>query len=208
MERELARNTTLEVNYVGNKGSRLLARQNINQALPLINPTACYADPVPASCQPSARRPYPNFVTYIDSSWIGYSNYNALNVKLEHRSGPFALTSVYTWSKSLDDKSTAASAGAEAQGWNGFLNNHDPEADYGRSDFNVGQRFVTSFVYDLPIGRGKRFASQVNPVVNAVIGGWETSGIVTFQQGFPTSIHCYDLPTADNPSSLWADSWI
>ena len=62
VERELARNTTLEVNYVGNKGSRLLARQNINQALPLVNPAACYANPVPASCQPSARRPYPNFV--------------------------------------------------------------------------------------------------------------------------------------------------
>ena len=201
VERQLARNTTLEVNYVGNKGSRLLARQNINQALPLINPSTCYVDPVPASCQPSARRPYPNFATYIDSSWIGYSNYNALNVKLEHRSGPFALTSVYTWSKSLDNKSSAASAGAEANGWNGFQNNHDPQADYGRSDFNVGQRFVTSFVYQIPIGRGKRFASQINPVVNAVIGGWETSGIVTFQQGFPTDIHCFDsYPAANNPS--------
>ena len=44
MERELARNTTLEVDYIGNKGSRLLARQNINQALPLANPTVCYAN--------------------------------------------------------------------------------------------------------------------------------------------------------------------
>ena len=63
MERELARNTTLEVNYIGNKGSRLLARQNINQAMPLIDRPACYVDPVPASCLPSNRRPYPNFVT-------------------------------------------------------------------------------------------------------------------------------------------------
>ena len=68
--------------------------------------------------------------------------------------------------------------------------------DYGRSDFNVGQRFVTSLVYDLPVGRGKQFASQVNPVVNAVIGGWETTGIATFQQGFPTSIQCYDYDPA------------
>ena len=203
VERELARNTTLEMNYIGNKGSRLLARQNINQALLIPNLTACYTTtPEPASCLPVNRRPYPNFVTYIDSSWIGHSNYNALNVKLEHRSGQFALTSVYTWAKSLDDKSTAASAGSEAQGWNGYLNNHDPELDYGRSDFNVGQRFVTSLVYDLPVGRGKKFANQVNPVVNAVIGGWEGTAIATFQQGFPTSIQCYDYYAPTNVGGL------
>ncbi len=201
VERELARNTTLEVYYAGNKGSRLLARQNINQALPLINPSACFVVPEPASCQPANRRPYPNFVTYIDSSWIGHSNYNALNVKFEHRSGQFAMTSVYTWSKSLDNKSTAASAGAEAQGWNGFLNNHNPEADYGRSDFSADQRFVTSIVYDLPVGRGKQFVNQVNPVVNAVIGGWETSAITTFQQGFPATIQCYDYGAAPIPDT-------
>jgi hypothetical protein len=151
---------------------------------------------------PSNRRPYPNFVTYIDSSWIGHSNYNALDVKFEHRSSQFAITSVYTWAKDLDDKSTAASAGAEAQGWNGFLNNHNPEADYGRSDFNVGQRFVTSLVYDLPFGRGKHFANQVNPVVDALIGGWETTAITTFQQGFPTSIQCYDYDGATGTGGL------
>ena len=73
--------------------------------------------------------------------------------------------------------------------------------DYGRSDFNVGQRFVTSLVYDLPVGRGKQFANQVNPVVNAVIGGWETSAIATFQQGFPMSIQCYDYDVASNNPS-------
>jgi hypothetical protein len=203
VERELARNTTLEMNYIGNKGSRLLARQNINQALLIPNLTACYTTtPEPDSCLPVNRRPYPNFVTYIDSSWIAHSNYNALNVKLEHRSSQFALTSIYTWAKSLDDKSTAASAGSEAQGWNGYLNNHDPELDYGRSDFNVGQRFVTSLVYDLPVGRGKKFANQVNPVVNAVIGGWEGTTIATFQQGFPTSIQCNDYYAPTNVGGL------
>ena len=202
MERELARNTTFEVNYVGNKGSRLLARQNINQALPLVDPAACYVLPEPASCQPAARRPFPNFVTYIDSSWIGYSNYNSLNLKFEHRSGQLAVTSVYTWAKNLDNKSTAASAGSEAQGWNGFLNNHDPQLDYGRSDFNVGQRFVTSVIYDLPVGRGKKFANNINPAVNALIGGWEGTGIASFQQGFPTSIQCYDYDPVTGISGL------
>ena len=197
VERELARNTTLEVNYIGNKGSRLLARQNINQALPLINPPACYVDPEPGSCQPSNRRPYPNFVTYIDSSWIGHSNYNAMNFKFEHRTGQFAVTSVYTWSKSLDDKSTAASAGAEAQGWNGFLNNHNPEA--GLRTLRLQRRPALRHQPGLrSTGRPRQAICQsgINPVVNAVIGGWETSAIATFQQGFPMSIQCYDYDVA------------
>ncbi|MGC2638203.1 MAG: TonB-dependent receptor plug domain-containing protein, partial [Acidobacteriaceae bacterium] len=205
VERELASNTTFEVDYIGNKGSNLLARQNINQALPMSNGPACYSS-VTASeqgdCPLAERFPYPNFATAINSSWIGYSNYNALNLKFEHRAGQVAITSVYTWSKSMDDKSTAAAAGSDGQGWQGFLNNNNPQADYGRSDFNAGQRFVTSFVYELPVGRGKQFAGGANHAVNAVIGGWETTGIVTFQQGFPMSINCYDYDGASGVGGL------
>jgi len=193
VQRELARNTTLEVNYVGNKGTHLLARNNINQAFPMTDPAFCTANPTLGDCPLAARRPYPNFVTYINSIWSGYSSYNAGNVKLERRASSMAVTAVYTWAKSLDDKSAAAGIGAQSfNGWQGFLNNHDPKLDYGRSDFDVGQRFVTSFVYDLPIGRGKRFGTGMNKALNTVAGGWQTTGIVTFQQGFPMSITAGD----------------
>ncbi len=205
VERELARNTTFEVDYIGNKGSNLLARQNINQSLPLANPVFCYANSTNAGsfgCSDVSRFPYQNFSTAINSSWIGYSNYNAMNLKFEHRTGGLAITSNYTWSKSLDDKSTAAAAGSDGQGWQGFLNNENPSLDYGRSDFNAGQRFVTSAVYDLPVGRGRQFANQVNHAVDAVIGGWELSGIATFQQGFPMSINAYDYDFATGVGGL------
>ncbi len=205
VERELARNTTFEVDYIGNKGSNLLARQNINQSLPLPDPVFCYANQTNAGkfgCSPSSRYPYQNFYTAIASSWIGYSNYNAMNLKFEHRTGGLAVTSNYTWSKSMDDKSTAAAAGSDGQGWQGFLNNEDPSLDYGRSDFNAGQRWVTSAVYSLPVGRGKQFANQVNHAVDAVIGGWELSGITLFQQGFPMSINSYDYDFATGVGGL------
>ncbi len=205
VERELARNTTFEVDYIGNKGSNLLARQNINQSLPLANPVFCYANSTNAGsfgCSAPSRFPYQNFSTAINSSWIGYSNYNAMNLKFEHRTGGLAVTSNYTWSKSLDDKSTAAAAGSDGQGWQGFLNNENPSLDYGRSDFNAGQRFVTSAVYDLPVGRGKQFANQVNLAADAVIGGWEISGIGTFQQGFPMSINSWDYDFATGVGGL------
>lgn len=195
LEREVARNTTVEVNYIGTKGARLLSRNNINQALPPQDPASCNVASgvvLPTQCTVNARKPYANFGQYLDSKWIGFSNYNGLDVKFEHRSEHTTLTSVYTWAKSLDEHSAAAGAGNAQSGWQGFLNNHNPEADYGRSDFNVGQRFVTSFTYDLPIGRGQRFGGGMNRAVDEVVGGWKTSGIVTFQQGFPVSVGASD----------------
>ncbi len=191
-ERELARNTTLEVSYTGNKGNRLLARNNINQAYAPSDPASCNVTPLPANCEVQARRPFSNFATYLDSKWVGYSNYNALNFKVERRNNNMAITSIFTWAKNLDDKSSAASAGGAATGWQGFLNNHDPARDYGRSDFAVGKRFVTSFVYQLPFGRGQKFGHDINHIANAIVGGWEGTGIVTFQQGFPVDVGASD----------------
>lgn len=190
VQRELARNTTLEINYVGNKGTHLLSRNNINQAVPMTDPAFCAANPTQGDCPLGARRPFPNFTNYLDSAWDSYSNYNAMNVKFERRTSSMAITSVYTWAKSLDDKSAAAGIGQgeSAAGWQGFLNNHDPARDYGPSDFNVGQRFVTSFVYQLPIGRGKRVLTDAGKAVDMLVGGWQVTGVVTFQQGFPISI--------------------
>ena len=75
------------------------------------------------------RRPYPNFVVYIDSNWGGRSNYNALNTKLEHRGRSSLLTFAYTWAKSTDTKSAAAGIGATGfNGWQGFLDNQGSRA--------------------------------------------------------------------------------
>ena len=188
VERQLTPNTTVEMNYIGTKGTHLLSRENINQALKLTNPAACNVDPLPTSCTIVARRPYQNFATYLDSRWTAPSNYNALNVKAEHRQGNTTITSIYTWAKSMDLHSAAAGAGNAQSGWQGYLDNHNPRLDYGRSDFNVGQRFVTSFTYDIPVGRGKRFGGNMNKLADLAIGGWKTTGIATVQQGFPITV--------------------
>ena len=184
VQREIFKNTTLEVNYLGNKGTHLLTRNNIAQAFA----------PDPNNITPVAdRKPYLNFTgVYIDSEWRGRSNYQAGNIKLEHRSSSLTLQAAYTWSKSLDDKSAAAGIGASGGGFQGFMDNHRPELDYGLSDFDVKSHFVTNFVYELPIGRGKRYLSSANRAVDAVVGGWQVGGIVTLQKGFPFSINAND----------------
>ena len=158
------RNITLEVNYVGNKGTHLLDRTNIYQPFAASNPALCQADPTAGDCPIGDRRPYANFSAFatLDSHWDGYSNYNAGNVKLERRATHMAFTAVYTWAKSLDDKSAAAGIGA-TNGFAGHMNDHNPRADYGPSDFNVGQRFVGSIVYGLPVGREKKYLGKVEP---------------------------------------------
>lgn len=203
VERELAPNTTLEVNYLGNKGTHLLERFNVDQAgaLPTSEIAHCNANPTDTTngytCPYTSRLPLPNFTSsngFLDSKWIGYSSYNAANVKFEHRASDGAVLVVYSWAKSLDSKSAAAGIGS-TNSYAGPMDSANPKLDYGRSDFDVGQRFVASYAYMLPFGRGKKFASSINRAANAAVGGWELTGIGTFQQGFPFSILANDVDT-------------
>jgi len=193
IQRSLTQNTTLELNYIGNKGTHLLMRRNIAQALPPANPALCAANPTQGDCPVLARRPFPNFVTYIDSDWSGNSSYNAFNAKVEHRSNSLLFTAVYTWAKSIDNKSAAAGIGNDVAGWQGFLNNADIRRDRGRSEFDVDHRLVSSVVYELPIGRGKRFGSDMPRIVDVVVGGWQVNAIATFQRGFPMTVSAADV---------------
>jgi hypothetical protein len=194
VQRELARNTTLEVNYVGNKGTHLLDRTNIGQGPPPADPTLCDpttgGSPTAGDCPALSRRPYANITSslgFLDSQWEGYSNYNAANVKFERRTSSMAVVSVYTWAKSMDDKSAAAGVGA-TNAFAGHMVERDPARDYGLSDFDVNHRFVTSMVYQLPVGRGRRFLNDANRAVDLALGGWQVTTIVTFQKGFPFSV--------------------
>jgi hypothetical protein len=203
-ERELARNTTVEVNYIGTHAVHLLNRHNISQpfGIPSASLAFCqatdangnYLNLKVAPCTQSSRLPYPNFNGfYIDSDFSGYSHYNGVNVKFEHRARDLAVTAIYTAARSKDDKSAAAGVGATGSGYQGTMNNHDPALDYGPSDFDVDNRFVASYVWQLPIGRGKKIGGDMNRAEDVLAGGWEVTGITTFQTGFPFSITANDL---------------
>jgi len=192
-QRSLTRNTTLELNYIGTKGTHLLMRRNIAQARPPANPALCAGAATAGDCPVASRKPFPNFGTYIDSDWSGNSSYNAFNAKVEHRSNSMLFTMVYTWAKSIDSKSAAAGIGNDVAGWQGFLNNADVRRDRGLSEFDVDHRLVSSLVYELPVGRGKKFGGNLPKAVDLVIGGWQVNTIATFQRGFPMTITAADL---------------
>jgi len=198
VQHQLAKNTTLEVNYIGLKGTHLLDRHNIAQPYAPTNPSICQPPGGSAAnclgAEYTSRLPYANFTGfYINSDWHGNSDYNAGNIKLEHRTGQMAFTSIFTWAKSLDDKSAAAGLGSDGGGYQGFMDNHNPGRDYGPSNFDVDHRFVTSYVYNLPFGKGKHFLGNASKALDLAVGGWELTGITTFQTGFPLSVDAQDL---------------
>jgi hypothetical protein len=211
VERELTRSTTVEVNYIGTHSLHLLNRHDIAQpyALAAADQPFCqhkdasgnYDNLKVAPCNPYVavngaypRLPYQNFTGfYIDSDFHGYAHYQAVNVKFEHRAHDLAATAIYTWANSKDDKSAAAGVGNSGTGYQGFMDNHNTKLDYGPSDFDVDQRFVASYIYTLPFGRGKRFGGGANRATELAIGGWEVTGITTFQKGFPFGITSNDV---------------
>jgi hypothetical protein len=191
IQRELARNTTFEVNYVGNMGTDLLSRIEINQAQ---DPSAAsIAAPTSPGCSVLARQPYPYFSTFIDSRPNAYSNYHSMNLKFEHRAHQTAVTSIFTWAKSMDNKSVAGAIGSDSGGYQGYMDNNRPGLDYGPSEFDVDKRFVTSVVYNLPFGHGQRFLNNGSGLTDTALGGWELNGVYTAQTGFPFSVLATDV---------------
>jgi len=86
----------------------------------------------------------------------------------------------YTYSHALDNASSA-SLGSVNNG--DFRDQRYPNAEYGNSDFDVRHRFVLSYMYDLPFGRGHRFAEGVSGPVDQIIGNWQMAGVFSAATG-------------------------
>jgi hypothetical protein len=117
---------------------------------------------------------------------LGFSNYNGLLVTLHKNAGyglQFDLN--YTWSHSIDN--TSYGANSIAVGGYGFVCDVlRPRACVGNSDFDVTHYINGTFIYELPVGHGRQFASSAPFWLNEVIGGWNISGLPTFHTGNAT----------------------
>ena len=203
---QLPADTVLEIAYAGSRGLKLFTFYNGNQAVPATDPqfaSLCNQPGVnppvtPANCPTAPRRPFPA----VDSSIAlfradGFSNYHSLQVRLEKQySRGLQYQISYTFSHALDNASSA-SLGSANQG--DFRLQTDPRIEYGNADFDVRHRLVSSFIYELPFGRGKQFGKSASGAMNQVIGGWQVAGIVTASTGnwfTPTDISS-NLSTSD-----------
>lgn len=206
-------NDVLDVNYVGSRGRRItLGGMNYGQldpkylsmgsALGQTLPDNPYATALSSlgltapSCpytKAQSLMPYPEFCGAVSaqSEPVGINNYNALQANFKHRFGQgLIFTASYTFSKFLSDVGGPEEWGSinGDQGGSSIRNFYDLKADWSVDGGDIPHSLVLNYVYDLPVGRGKRLGGSMNAIEDAVAGGWQVTGITTAQSGFPMSI--------------------
>lgn len=178
VQRGLAKNSLVDIAYVGNHAVKLQTIGNLNQR----DPTKGFA------------RPIPTWSEITNPRNAGYANYNSLQVRYEQRFlGGLTLLNSFTYSKSMDnDSGSQDSNGPSPQD---ALN---PAAEYAQSDYNQPLVNSLSLVYELPFGLGRHFLSDAG-LLNQVVGGWQLSAINQSASGTPFNI-TYSLSSANQVS--------
>jgi hypothetical protein len=137
-----------------------------------------------------ARRPYQGFNNITAVLPLGFSNYHSLQAKFEHRGRELTVLSSFTYSKAIDN------VGQVLENTNGSGPNvqdiRNPMNDKGRSSFDQRFNSVTSFVYDLPFGKSRRFGRSMPAALDVIAGGWQASSIITLQSGQPLNLRYPD----------------
>lgn len=184
----------LEVGYFGNKMNHIVRRYDGN-----------YAPPGPGDI--NARRRYPTVLIPGTNSVVSQSElnrfqydgntlYHGLQAKLEKRySQGLTFIASYAWSKTISDIGGIPGSGnAPGEDWRV----QDPlnfRAERSLATQHMPHRFVGSYVYELPFGKGKPYGSSLHPVLDAAVGGWSVGGIVTLASGMPMNLTVQGQPS-------------
>ncbi len=180
VERQLGAGTAIEAGYIGSRGRHLGRRYNLNQ-------------PIPAGLGPGGALittvPYPAFADIQFQDQTGTSSYNALQVSARRRAATgLTLIASYTLGKATDLGSTSTGnlSNVSTSGTQKAPQDiYNMSAELGRSDFDRRHQFNVAFAYELPFGAGRRWLAHAAPVVDAIVGDWQVSGIITLLSGRP-----------------------
>lgn len=166
IQREVARETTVTVSYIGSAGSHLWSNTIDNG----INPA-------------TGTRPYPDFSTFTEEATRSHSSFNALEAGIHRnlRTGLF-IAANYQWSHAIDDDSVGGAEATTPQ------NQACLSCDRASSIYDMRSYLTSSAIWQLPVGRGHAALGNANSFVNAIAGGWELSGVGTMRSGLPLNI--------------------
>jgi hypothetical protein len=208
IQRQLPAGFFADVAYAGSHGNHLEQYQTQVNQLPdtLWSQGAALVATVPnpmAGTNPNSslnaatipagqlERPYPEY-NAVQLAGFGCceSNYNSLQVSVTRRfQGGGTLLVAYTNAKLMSNTDTLTSWLESNTGGVGGVQDWDNlKGEYSLSSQDVSQRLVVSYVLDLPFGRGKAYANNLNGIQNGIVSGWGVDGITTFQRGFPVKI--------------------
>lgn len=163
--------SALTLSYVGNRGRDLITRLDHNEV-----PPGNYG----ANLQ--AAKPYPRLGTVRLYENIGRSWYNALHAKVERRfTRGLGYALAYAFSRHIDEYGSSIAAD--------FPTPFAPAGyDRGRAELERRHVLTLNGIYEIPVGRGRKFASGLAPAANFLAGGWQLSGIYSFTSGSPLSL--------------------
>jgi hypothetical protein len=184
IQQEVGSNWLLQIGYVGSKSNNLYDHEssNLNQPFQPLD-TNFTSDPSldPLGTGNHGRpyfgvRPFLTTVLPLDVARLSMF-YNAFEASAEHRfSRGFNVLAAYTYAKSV------GTADGNVQQCD-VQNSHNIAAEKGPNTPDFRHRLTVSYVYDLPFGKGRQFGSSSNPVAQAVLGGWQVSGVTTVRSG-------------------------
>jgi hypothetical protein len=174
-QRELTSDMTVEATYFGSAGVHLRRLQTYNQTRPS------------QLANSNLSRPFPKFGGFQVMNAPSHSSYHALYLKVQQRfSRGLTFISSFAWSKSIDNGSGIRTSVGDSLTPS---NDYNLELERGLSAFDFRRRWTTSWVWELPVGKGKRWLGD-NRVADLVVGGWQLGGIFTLQDGFPFTVTC------------------
>ncbi len=214
----LTNNDLLDISYVGNHGVHVLSQylewdqlptkdlalgNQLNAQVPNpffghITSSGCGLNN-PTVAQGQLLRPYPEYCSVTEAPpAVGASNYNALQVTYDHRwhSGLNVNVS-YTYSRFRDDVQGSSGWAFPGSG-SSVRDAYNLGAEWSLDSSDIPHSLVVNYIYELPFGRGKQLGTNGNRPTNAVLGGWQLTGIFYAKSGFPLSIS----PAQNNTNSF------
>ena len=172
-EQELGRSIGMRLSYAGSHGKDLEAMVDLNQVEPNTLGYANVAD----------SRPFPAWSVIQSVANAAESNYNSGTAEVSRHSGKgITFDSSYTWTRDLSNAGGATPNAFAVAGGTYLTNRFHPGLDYGNVVYDRKHRFLTTWLYDLPFGRGRRWLTG-SGALNEVVGGWQLSGVVVLQSG-------------------------
>ena len=181
------------ISYVGLHTWHLVWQPEYNQ-LPKSSTT-------PSSVQPRTAYPFPNFYAITARDTAGQADYHSLQAEISHRaSNGLSFDSAYTLAKNLSDNqgsngSFAGSSFVDEQGGYNPTDSFNRHQDYGNVSSTRRHRWLSTAIYELPVGRGREFGAHMNRLADAALGGWQVSNIFLWQSGtfLTASLPSYDI---------------
>jgi hypothetical protein len=149
---------------------------------------------------------HPQYAALNTWSTFAISNYNSAQFSVRQRlSNDVTFDFNYTLAHSLDNASGLQNAGNFSTA-SLIFNPLNPELNYANSDFDIRHNINANWLVGLPIGRGKKFLSSAGKFTNAILGGWDMTGILRWNSGLPTQT-ALGVPARPFAFQRWATNW-